>query len=212
NFEHVLPAAAEINELLQAAPGLRILVTSQALLNLYGEHEFDVSALALPDQSGQRASSVEELAAVPAIALFCEGARAVNPRFVLTAENAAAVSEVCARLDGMPLAIELAAARSKLFSPAEIVAQLDNTLDALRSRAADVPDRHRSLRAAVDWSYGLLDDEERRLFARLALLPGGFTSESVAAMLLDGVSDTALDALERLLEKNIVRISAVKSG
>ncbi|MEZ4769136.1 MAG: BTAD domain-containing putative transcriptional regulator [Caldilineales bacterium] len=212
NFEHVLLAAGEINALLHAAPGLRLLVTSQAALNLYGEHAFDVASLALPDARRSVRLPLAELAAVPSVALFCEGARAAAPRFELTEDNAADVILLCARLEGMPLAIELAAARSKLFTPAEIVQQLDNTLDALRSRAADVPERHRSLRAAVAWSYGLLDDREKQLFARLALLPGGFTAESVAAILLDGDDGHALEALERLLDKNIVRLSAVKAG
>ena len=143
---------------------------------------------------------------------FCEGARAAaGPHFELDEGNAAAVAEVCLRLDGVPLAIELAAARSKLFTPAEIVQQLDHALDALRSRAADVPERHRTLRVAVEWSYGLLDPDEKQLFAWLALFPGGFTTESVAA-LMDITPAAALDALERLLEKNIIRLSQHKTG
>lgn len=203
NFEHLLPAAVTLSALLQAAPGLRLLVTSQAALNVYGEQGFEVPPLALPD--ARHWPSLEALSRVPAVALFCESARAANSRFQLEAGNAAAVAELVARLDGLPLALELAAARCRLFPPDELLRQLGQALDGWRSRAGDMPARHQTLRAAVEWSYRLLAEEEQWLFTRLALLPGGFTAQSAAAVFDYASEAQALEALERLLDKNMIR-------
>jgi predicted ATPase len=153
NFEQVTDAAPQIADLLSACPTLKVLSTSRATLRLRWEHEVAVPPLQTPDL--RRLPSLDELSLVPSVALFIERAQAVTPEFRLTAENAAAVAEICVRLDGLPLALELAAARVKLFSPAAILARLESRFDLLRADTQDRPDRHQTLRAALDWSYQL---------------------------------------------------------
>ncbi len=183
NFEQVVDAAPLIADLLEAAPGLRAIVTSRTLLQLYGEQEFPVPPLALPDLD--HLPPVAELASYAAVALFVERARAADLRFALTGENAAAVATICCRLDGLPLAIELAAARSKLFAPQAMLARLSSQLGFLTSQARNLASRQQTLRATIDWSYKLLTQAEQRLFARLAVFVGPFTAEAVEAICIE---------------------------
>jgi predicted ATPase len=193
NFEHVVSAAPVIAQLLTAAPKLKALVTSQAPLHVYGEHEFPVPPLALPNPKSL--PSLEALSRLPAIALFVERARAVKHEFALTKENAVAVSAICARLDGLPLAIELAAARIKLLSPAAMLARLESRLNLLTGGARDLPGRQQTLRGTVDWSYGLLNAAEQKLFRRLSVFTGSGTLEGVEAV-CDTKGDLGLDVLD----------------
>jgi predicted ATPase len=205
SFEHLLNAAPMLAELLGLAPGLKILVTSRAALRVHGEHEFALATLALPDSKAVATTSA--LAEWPAIALFVQRAAAVKPGFCLTAENASAVTEICARLDGLPLAIQLAAARIKLLSPAAMRARLASRLQLLTSGARDLPARQQTLRHTIDWSYDLLSDAEHKLFRRLSVFAGGFTLEAA-----ESVSDTkqdlgldVLDGLSSMVDKSLVR-------
>jgi predicted ATPase len=180
NLEHLLTAAPLLAELLTIAPELKMLVTSRAPLHIYGEHEYPVPPLALPNLGS--ALSLEALAKNPAVALFLERAVAIKPSFELTKENAGAVAAICARLDGLPLAIELAAARIKLLSPTAMEARLESRLQLLTGGAKDLPERQQTLRGAIDWSYGLLDSAEQALFRRLSVFAGGCTLEGVEAV------------------------------
>jgi predicted ATPase len=192
NFEHLVPGAATLAELLGSTPNLKILVTSRAVLHLYGEHEVPVPPLALPD-----ARSLPSAAAMsfPAVRLFVERAQAVRPDFELTEENAAAVAEICTRLDGLPLAIEIAAARVKLLSPSAMRARLASRLQLLTGGARDLPARQQTLRGTIDWSYDLLDPAEQKLFRRASVFAGGCTLEAAEAV-CDTKSDLGLDLLE----------------
>ena len=193
NFEHLVSAAPLISELLSAGPRLKIIVTSQSPLHVYGEHEFPLPPLALPDPKSLLPLDV--LSRLPAIALFVERARAVKHDFALTNENASAVAAVCARLDGLPLAIELAAARIKLLSPSAMLARLESCLNLLTGGARDLPTRQQTLRGTVDWSYGLLNPAEQTLFRRLSVFTGGCTLEAVEAV-CDTAGDLGLDVLD----------------
>ena len=177
NFEHVLPAATVVSELLGASPGLTVLATSRAPLGLRGEHERPVPPLALPDR--QHPPAADALSRFAAVALFVERAAAITPDFVLTDDNGPAVAEICHRLDGLPLAIELAAARVRLLSPQAMLARLERRLPLLTGGARDLPARQQTLRGAIAWSHDLLDDDERRLFRRLAVFVGGCTLDAV---------------------------------
>ncbi len=193
NFEHLIAAAPVIAQLLTIGPQLKILVTSQAPLHVYGEHEFPVPPLALPDPKSM--PPLEALSRLPAVALFVERARAVKHEFVLTKENAPTVAAICARLDGLPLAIELAAARIKLLSPPSMLTRLESRLSLLTGGARDLPSRQQTLRGTVDWSYGLLNPEEQTLFRRLAVFTGGCTLEGVEAV-CDTKGDLGIDVLD----------------
>src|ERR1022692_2628681 len=193
NFEHLVSAAQVISDLLSVGPKLKIVVTSQSPLHVYGEHEFPVPPLALPDPKSLLPLDV--LSRLPAIALFVERARAVKHEFALTNENAPAVAAVCARLDGLPLAIELAAARIKLLSPSAMLARLEDCLNLLTGGARDLPTRQQTLRGTVDWSYGLLNPAEQTLFRRLAVFLGGCTLEAVEAV-CDTAGDLGVDVLD----------------
>ena len=177
NFEQLVTAAPLVAELLAGSPRLRIVVTSRAALHVSGEQEFGVPPLDLPDRR-HLPLPLAALSQYEAVALFIERARAVRPDFEVTNENAPAVAEICSRLDGLPLAIELAAARIKVLSPEAILDRLDRRLPVLASGGQDLPARQRTLRGAIDWSYELLDEAERRLFARLAVFVGGWTLEA----------------------------------
>ncbi|MGH3146837.1 MAG: ATP-binding protein, partial [Rubrobacter sp.] len=157
NFEHLMAAAPVVADLLGACPGLTVLATSRAPLRLMGEHQFPVPPLALPEA----ASPADVLARSPATELFRQRARAVTPAFELTAANVHTVAQICRRLDGLPLAIELAAARVKMFSPRALLERLDRRLDLLAGGARDLPQRQQMLRGAVAWSYDLLDPDEQ---------------------------------------------------
>jgi predicted ATPase len=205
NFEQVLESAPLLDELLSSAPGLTILATSRTPLRLYGEHEFPVPPLSLPDPGSL--PPVEHLTQYGAVRLLVERAKAVKPDFSLTEENASAVAEICARLDGLPLAIELAAARIKLLPPQALLSRLGNRLKLLTGGARNLPERQRTLRGAIEWSYELLDEGERTLFARLAVFSGGSTLEAMEAV-CDAQGDLPLGVFEgvsSLLDKSLLR-------
>jgi predicted ATPase/class 3 adenylate cyclase len=193
NFEQVLAAAPRLAELLAACARLKMLVTSRAPLHLSGEHDLMVPPLSLPDL--ERPPTLESLRKSPAVALFVERAAAITPDFALTSDSAAAIAEICHRLDGVPLALELAAARSRILAPTAMLARLDRRLIDLTGGARDAPARHQTLRRAIDWSYELLSEAERRLFRRLTIFVGGFTLDTAARVCdLDG--DLEIDVLE----------------
>ncbi len=205
NFEHLVQAAPTVAELLAIGPNLKILVTSRAALHLYGEHEFPVPPLALPDSRSM--PPVEVLSQYPAVALFVQRAVAAKPDFELNRENASAVTEICARLDGLPLAIELAAARIKVLSPSSMRTRLASRLQLLTGGARDLPQRQQTLRAAMDWSYDLLSAAEQKLFRRLSVFVGGCTLEGVEAV-CDTKGDLDLDLLDgmaSLVDKSLVQ-------
>jgi predicted ATPase/class 3 adenylate cyclase len=205
NFEQVLGAAPAVAELLAVAPGLKILATSRAPLGLYGEQEFPVPPLTLPDLTSS--PSLESLTQYEAVGLFVERARAVKPDFQVTNESAPAVAEICVRLDGLPLAIELAAARIKMLPPQAMLQRLSSRLKLLTGGARDLPERQRTLRGAIEWSHALLERGEQVLFARLAVFSGGRTLEAIDAI-CDAEGDLPVDAFERvssLLDKSLLR-------
>jgi predicted ATPase/transcriptional regulator with XRE-family HTH domain len=188
NFEQVLAAAPLVSRLLERCPQLSVLVTSREGLHIYGEQEYPVPPLAQPDlkQLAPGADLFRVLSQYAAVELFIQRARAVKPDFAVTNANAPAVAEICARLDGLPLAIELAATRSKLFPPQALLARLDSalggSLQLLTGGARDLPARQQTLRNALAWSYNLLDAGEQTLFGRLAVFVGGFTLAAAAAV------------------------------
>ena len=206
NFEHVLEAASLAGDLLSIAPDLRFLVTSREALSLYGEQEYPVPPLSLPDLSDP--ASLSSLTDHAAVALFIQRAQAVVPNFTLTDEDAASVAEICVRLDGLPLAIELAAARVKLFSPRALLDQIESRFTVLGAGPSDVPERQRTLRGAIDWSYELLDDSEKKLFARMSVFQGGRTIEAVEEVCCHDLSIDVLDGLASLLNKSLLKQEA----
>src|SRR5277367_4899951 len=212
NFEHLIQASPVVAELLATAPNLKILVTSRAALHVYGEHEFPVPPLALPDSKSM--PSLEALSKCPAIALFVQRAAAAKPDFELNAENARAVTEICARLDGLPLAIELAAARVKVLSLSALQTRLASRLQLLTGGARDLPQRQQTLRAAFDWSYDLLSAAEQKLFRRLSVFVGGCTLEAVEAV-CDTKGDLDLDLLDgmaSMVDKSLLQQAEQGSG
>jgi len=206
NFEQVLEAAPMVTELLSAAPRLTVLATSCIPLRLYGEHEFTVPPLSLPDP--KHPQPVEHLTQYEGVRLFIERAKAVKADFSVTNNNALAVAKICAHLDGLLLAIELAAARIKLLPPQAMLTRLGNRLKLLTGGARDLPERQRTLRGTIKWSHELLDEGEKMLFAGLAVFAGGCTLEAMEAV-CDAEGDLSLDhALEgasSLLEKSLLR-------
>jgi predicted ATPase/serine/threonine protein kinase len=205
NFEHLVAAAPVVAQMLTACPKLKVVVTSQAPLHIYGEHEYPVPPLELPDPKSL--PEAEVLSRLPAITLFVERAQAVKHQFALTKENALAVATICARLDGLPLAIELAAARIKLLPPSAILARLESRLNLLTGGARDLPTRQQTLRNTVEWSYSILNSAEQTLFRRLAVFAGGCTLESVEAV-CDTKGDLGMDVLEgmaSLVDKSLVQ-------
>jgi predicted ATPase/DNA-binding winged helix-turn-helix (wHTH) protein len=191
NFEQVLPAATVVAETLEACPSLKILVTTRACLHIYGEQEFPLAPLA-------QNSSIE---------LFVQRASAVWPDFAMTSENAVAIREVCSRLDGLPLAIELAAARTKVLSPSAILDRLQSRLQLLTGGAFDLPERQQTLRRTIDWSHDLLNEAERKLFRRLSVFVGGCTLEGGEAV-CNTSCDLGIDLFEglsSLVDKNLVQ-------
>ena len=205
NFEQVAEAGPVIEELLTAAPKLRTMVTSRVVLSLRGEQEYAVPPLHVPDP-GRLPAGLPALGAVEAVRLFAERAMAASPRFALTEQNAPVIAEITARLDGLPLAIELAATRTKVLTPEQILARLKRRLSILTSGPRSLPERQRTLRAAIAWSYDLLDPVERRLFARLSVFTGGWTFESAEAVCdPDELGLDALDGLTSLVDKSLIR-------
>jgi predicted ATPase len=207
NFEQVTAAAPKVGELLQGCPQLKLLVTSREPLHLRGEHIRPVPPLALPP-ADVRQESLEQLTQCEALRLFVERSMAVKPNFEVTNENAPAITEICVRLDGLPLAIELAAARMRLFSPQALLERLGGRLQLLRGGARDLPVRQQTLRDTIDWSYELLGDGEQRLFALLSVF-AGCTFEAaetvVAGMNPDVEKMDALDGLASLVDKSLIR-------
>jgi predicted ATPase/DNA-binding SARP family transcriptional activator len=199
NLEHLLAAAPALGRLLAGAPQLKLLVTSRAPLRLAGEHEFRLAPLPVPAKSLRR--SPIALLRIPSFALFVQRAQAANRDFSLTDANAPAVAEICSRLEGLPLSLELAAARVRLLTPEALLQRLSDRLAVLTAGARDAPARHEALTATIDWSYELLDREHQRLFDRLAVFAGGFTLEAAEAVcgetpnLLDGVGALVDDSL-----------------
>ncbi len=207
NFEHLLPAAMQLSELMAAAPQLKVLATSREPLHLYGEQEYMVQPLALPDLAQP---DLEVLASYESVALFIQQARTVRPDFALTAENALDVANICLRLEGLPLAIELAAARTRLLTPRMLLARLSSRLDTLTGGAHDLPARQQTLQNTIEWSYNLLNEGEKALFARLAIFRGGFSLEAIEAIggAASGGDDLPLDlldGLESLVNKSLVQ-------
>jgi predicted ATPase/class 3 adenylate cyclase len=211
NFEQVTEASPIVEDLLTATPGLKILVTSRVVLNLRGEQECVVPPLRPPDP--QRLPDLPTLLQIEAVLLFTQRALAANPRFRITEENAPAVAEITARLDGLPLAIELAATRTKLLSPQQMLPRLQSRLAMLTTGTRTVPQRQRTLRDAIAWSHDLLDDAERRLFARMAVFTGGWTLEAAEAVCApDDIGLDALDGLTSLVDKSLIRRAELPDG
>ena len=210
NFEQVVAASPLLVELLQACPQVKILVTSRAVLHVSGEHEFPVPPLALPDPHHLPSPpGGEALAQYGAVALFLQRAQAVQPDFQLTNTNARAVAEVCARLDGLPLAIELAAARIKLLPPKALLARLGQRLVLLTGGARDVPARQQTLRSTLQWSYNLLTADEQQLFRRISVFVGGCTVQAIEAVCTaldrDATAESVLDGIASLLDKSLLQ-------
>jgi predicted ATPase/class 3 adenylate cyclase len=217
NFEHLIAAASLVADLLLACPGINVVVTSRSTLRVTGEHEFAVPSLSLPDA----AATPDQLIGSEAVRLFVERARAARSDFTLAESDAGAVAEICRRLDGLPLAIELAAARIKLFSPPAMLTRLQRRLTLLTGGPRNVPTRQQTLRDAIAWSYDLLSPDEQALFRRLAVFTGGFTLETADLLvsrrndettnrpdssnsrLVD--SSTTLDGIDGLTDQSLIR-------
>ncbi|MGH2534693.1 MAG: ATP-binding protein [Thermomicrobiales bacterium] len=211
NLEQLLDAAPFVVDLLAACPALKVLATSRATLRLSGEHEFEVPPLALPDL--HHPTPVADLDECEAVALFLARVRAVRPDFSLTAENAAAIAEICYRLDGLPLAIELAAARVKVLAPPALLARLSNRLQVLTGGPRDQPARLRTMRDTIAWSHDLLTAEEQAHFRRLAVFVGGWTLEAAEAINAGGGFDTdTLDGVASLVDHHLIRRQELADG
>jgi predicted ATPase/DNA-binding XRE family transcriptional regulator len=204
NFEQILPAAVEVHAWLKAQPGLKVLVTSRARLNLSGEHEYNVPSMQLPDLDHLPIAE-DLIASSAAIDLFVQRLRAVRPGFQITEKNARAVAEICTLLDGIPLAIELAAARCKLLEPADLLARLkgSSTLNLLTQGVRDLPARQQTIRQTIDWSYNLLGEAEQKLFARMGVFIGGATFGSIEVVCCESDAHL-LDPLTTLIDHNLI--------
>jgi non-specific serine/threonine protein kinase len=202
NCEHLLAAAPDLGRVLSACPRLRVLATSRERLRLSAEQEFPVPPLAMPAPAD--VADLGGLAANPSVALLLDRARRTNPSFDLTSANALLLASACVRLEGLPLAIELAAARLKVLTPGELVFRLSSRMEVLAGRTRDVPVRQRALRNAIAWSYDLLDSGERALFRRLSVFAGSWTLADVDSVcVMDG--NDALMMVESLLDKSLIR-------
>lgn len=209
NLEQVVGMGPELDHLLARCPGLEILGTSRTVLRLRAEHEYRVGPLTIP--AFARRPALEELASLPAVQLFVDRARAVRNGFALTADNASAVAEICRRLDGLPLAIELAAARTRLLEPAALLGRLVRSLDVLGRGPEDLPERQRTLRATVEWSFGLLDAAELQFLATLSVFVEGSTIEAAAHVSGLGEERT-LDLLDALARHSLVNVDPTDAG
>src|SRR3989449_7405853 len=207
NFEQVLEASPALVKLLLACPSIKILVTSRAVLHVEGEYEFSIPPLSLPDPLHLPAK--EELLQYGAVALFVQRAQMVQTNFVLSEDNAAAIAQICIRLDGLPLSLELAAARSKLLPPQALLGRLNHRLAVLTSGWHDAPTRQQTLRDTISWSYDLLNAEEQRCFRRLAIFVGGCTLEAAEAVCSTAASLSlpAMDLVASLLDKSLLQQS-----
>ncbi len=204
-FEHLLPAGKVVADLLANSATLKIVVTSTSLLHLLGEHVYEVPPLDLPSLADL--SNVKRLAHSSAVQLFVDRARSARADFCLAEENAPAVAEICARLDGLPLAIEFAASRMRLLTPKALLARLDNRFSLLSRGSRDGPPRHQTLRNAIAWSYDLLDPDEQALFRRLAVFVGGFSIDAALAVATAGgeLALDVFDGLDSLVGKSLLR-------
>ncbi|KAB8145138.1 XRE family transcriptional regulator [Chloroflexia bacterium SDU3-3] len=211
NFEHVLASAAQIADLLTAAPKVMVIITSRAVLHLSGEHVLLVPPLDTPASQPAEHAAAERLTALaeyPSVALFLERARAASPTFKLTKANAQAIADICIGLEGIPLAIELAAARVRVFSPPALLARLERRLTVLTGGAHDLPTRQQTLRGTIDWSYQLLEPDDQAVFRKLACFVGGWSleaAEAVCAPQPDAPARPLLDSIESLLNQSLIQ-------
>jgi predicted ATPase len=205
NFEQVREAAPALSTLLGSCPSLRVIVTSRAVLNLYGEYVYDVPPLSVPDPA--HLPDPTAFFQYESVVLFVERARAVKATFEVTAENAPSIAEICYRLDGLPLALELAAARIRLLPPRALAARLESRLSVLTGGFRGRPERQQTLRGTIDWSYGLLDAAEQTLFARLSVFVGGCTLDAIEAVCnADGTLEIdVFDGVAILVENSLLR-------
>jgi predicted ATPase/DNA-binding SARP family transcriptional activator len=203
NLEHLLPEVTVVGELLDAAPGLRVLATSRAPLRLSGEQEYALPPLPVPTRD--ELASAGDPGVFDALTLFAERAKGIDSRFTLTAGNAALVAEIAARIDGLPLAIELAAARLRLFPLTELHRRVTDVLPQLEEGPVDRPARHRTLREAIAWSYRLLGPAERALFRRLGIFRGGFTLEAAQAVVADSPVEGTAGGISKLIEASVLQ-------
>jgi predicted ATPase/class 3 adenylate cyclase len=211
NFEQVNAAAPQIADLLARAPKISILVTSRSPLRVSGEQEYPVPPLGVPDP--KHLPDLEQLSTYESVALFTERAMAVRPDFAVTSANAPAVAEICVRLDGLPLAIELASARVRVLTPQAIMERLGDRLKLLSGGSRDLPERQQTLRGAIAWSYDLLDEADQRVFARLAVFAGGATLEAIERVVFEpGDAADPLDAVTSLVDKSLVRQESEPDG
>jgi len=208
NFEQIMAASLRVAALLESCPRLHVLVTSREALHLSVEREFPVHPLAVPDP--RSASSPAVLARVPVVALFIARAQAIEPDVALTRDNAGVIAEICKRLDGLPLAIELAAAWVKVLPPQAILARLSQRLPLLVAGSRDLPERHQALRTAIAWSEDLLEPAERAVFRRAAVFGGGFTLEAVQAVAAADLPVDALTVVTGLVNKSLLRHEPAK--
>jgi predicted ATPase len=208
NMEQLVEAAPTVTSVLDAAPGVRVLATSRIPLHIQGEQEFHVRPLPLPQPEDQR--DLERLTSCESVMLFVERAAAVQPGFQVTESTAPAVAEIAARLDGLPLALELAASRIKILGPGDLARRLEQRLPLLTGGARDLPERQRTLRGAIEWSHDLLEPDQRRLFARLSVFAGGWTLESAEAVC--GPDLDVLDGLSSLVDSSLVRRRETEEG
>jgi predicted ATPase/class 3 adenylate cyclase len=210
NFEQVLDAALAVEHLLSHAHGLKVIVTSRSVLSVYGEREYPVPPLQLPEPG--TAEILDRLSRSEAVSLFMERARAVRPDFELVPENALAIADICSRVDGLPLAIELAAVRVNVLSPQAMLSRLDERLALLTSGPRSLPERQRTLRGAIDWSYQLLDEPGQRLFARLSPFSGGGSLEAIEGVCDSALSGSVLDLLGALVDDSLLRRTETPGG
>ena len=209
NMEQILAAGLDLGQMLEALPGVRVLVTSRAPLRLSWEHEYPLSTLPVPSEDAGAGSIADS----DAVALFVERARAVSPKFGLTADNEQVVAAITRKLDGLPLALELAAARLRSFTPDELLQRLDDRLAVLDQGQVDLPERHRTLRGAIQWSHELLEEPEAVMFRRLGVFSGGWSLEAALSICVDHELDeaAALNLLEELVAKSLV-VFAIDDG
>lgn len=215
NFEHVVAAAETVSELLDMAPGVSALVTSREILGVRGEQTYPVAPLPLPEADGSIDSGppdAERLCEIESVRLFCERARAVRPDFAVTADDVSSLGEIARRLEGLPLAIELAAARIAVLSPQELASRLQGRLGVLTGGPSYLPERQRTLRAAIAWSHELLTPPERRLLERLSVFAAPVLLSTAEEVCADGDGEPVLDTLTALVNKSLVRRRATSDG